>query len=47
VEEDFLAEEDSLVEADTPGEVEYHPEDHPEEDGDHHQFRCPKHNKEN
>jgi len=51
--EDFLAaedsqeEEDSLEEADTQEVVEYHPEDHPEEAGDHHRFRCPKPNKGN
>jgi len=45
--EDSLEEaEDSLGEADTQEEVEYHPEDHPEEVGDHHQFQCPKPNRE-
>jgi len=46
-EEDSQEEEDSLEEVDTREVVEYHPEDHPEEAGDHHRFRCPKPNKEN
>ncbi len=46
--EDSLGEgEDSLEEVDTQVEVEYHPEDHQEEAGDHHQFLCHMFNKEN
>jgi len=45
--EDSQEEEDSLEEADTLEVVEYHLEDHLEEAGDHHRFKCPKPNKEN
>ncbi len=45
--EDSQEEEDSLEEADTQEAVEYHLEDHPEEAGDHHRFRCPKPIREN
>ncbi len=44
--EDFLEAEDSQEEADIQAAVEYHLEDHPEEDGDHHRFPCRKLNKE-
>jgi|SRR6266702_7425003 len=50
--EDSREAEDSQEAEDFPEEVgiqvvaEYHPEDHPEEDGDHHRFPCPKLNKE-
>jgi len=40
-------EEDSLEEVGTQVEVEYHPVDHQEEDGDRHQPLYHKHNREN
>jgi len=44
--EDSQEVEDSPEEEDTQAVAEYHREDHPEEDGDHHQSPCPKLNKE-
>src|SRR6266702_1630864 len=38
--------EDFPEEVDTQVAAEYHPEDHPEEDGDHHRFPCLRLNKE-
>jgi|SRR6266702_5529537 len=44
--EDSQEEEDFPEEVDTQVVAEYHPEDHPEEDGDHHRFPCLRLNKE-
>src|SRR6266702_2856932 len=44
--EDSQEVEDFPEEVDIQAVAEYHPEDHPEEDGDHHRFPCLRLNKE-